>query len=65
MAQGVGYTTAAFGPPPAGLIRDRTGGLAATAFLFVAQALCTAILAMGAGRALHVGARTIRVSGRA
>lgn len=65
MAQGVGYTIAAFGPLLVGLIRGWTGGFAATAFLFVALALGAAIMGMGAGRALHVGARTMRVSSRA
>jgi CP family cyanate transporter-like MFS transporter len=60
MAQGVGYTLAATGPLLVGLIRGWTGSFQATAFLFVALGLGAAIAGLGAGRALHVGARTIR-----
>ncbi len=65
MAQGVGYTIAAMGPLVVGIIRDWTGGFEAAAFLFVALGLGAAVMGMGAGRALHVGARTIRVPDRA
>ncbi|RVA87590.1 MFS transporter, partial [Mesorhizobium sp. M7A.F.Ca.CA.004.02.1.1] len=60
MAQGVGYVLAAFGPLLVGLIRDWTGSFSGTAFLFVALGLGVAIMGLGAGRALHVGARTVR-----
>lgn len=58
MAQGVGYTLAAVGPLLVGLIRDWTGSFAASSVLFVALGLGVAITGLGAGRALHVGART-------
>ncbi|WP_378950392.1 CynX/NimT family MFS transporter [Mesorhizobium sp. ANAO-SY3R2] len=63
MAQGVGYVLAAFGPLVVGLIRGWTGGFAATAFLFVGLGLVAAVMGIGAGRALHVGARTVRIEG--
>ena len=59
MAQGVGYVLAAFGPLLVGLIRGWTGSFSETAFLFVALGLGAAIMGFGAGRALHVGARTV------
>ncbi|MBN9258000.1 MULTISPECIES: MFS transporter [unclassified Mesorhizobium] len=61
MAQGVGYVLAAFGPLFVGLIRGWTGSFSETAFLFVALGLGAAIMGVGAGRALHVGARAIPV----
>ncbi|CAN7143028.1 CynX/NimT family MFS transporter [Aminobacter sp. LjRoot7] len=61
MAQGVGYTLAAVGPLLVGLIRNWTGSFAASSVLFVALGLGVAITGLGAGRALHVGARTERV----
>jgi CP family cyanate transporter-like MFS transporter len=60
MAQGVGYVLAAFGPLLVGLIRGWTGSFSDSAFLFVALGLAAAIMGFGAGRALHVGARTVR-----
>ncbi|MBN9221902.1 MAG: MFS transporter [Mesorhizobium sp.] len=63
MAQGVGYVLAAFGPLLVGLIRGWTGSFAETAFLFVALGVGAAIMGFGAGRALHVGARTVRIGG--
>lgn len=63
MAQGVGYVLAAFGPLLVGLIRGWTGSFSETAFLFVALGLGAAIMGFGAGRALHVGARTVRIGG--
>ncbi|MBE1206739.1 CynX/NimT family MFS transporter [Aminobacter carboxidus] len=62
MAQGVGYTLAAIGPLLVGLIRNWTGSFAASSVLFVALGLGVAITGLGAGRALHVGARTERTS---
>ncbi|MGX8013401.1 CynX/NimT family MFS transporter [Mesorhizobium sp. ORM8.1] len=61
MAQGVGYVLAAFGPLLVGLIRGWTGSFSETAFLFVALGLGVAVMGFGAGRALQVGARTVRV----
>jgi len=61
MAQGVGYTLAAIGPLLVGLIRDWTGSFAASSVLFVALGLGVAVTGLGAGRALHVGARTERI----
>ncbi len=65
MAQGVGYVLAAFGPLLVGLIRGWTGSFSGTAFLFVALGLGVAVMGFGAGRALHVGARTVRTGGQA
>ncbi|UVK45858.1 MFS transporter [Mesorhizobium sp. AR07] len=64
MTQGVGYVLAAFGPLLVGLIRGWTGSFSASAFLFVALGLGVAIMGLGAGRALHVGARTVRADDR-
>lgn len=61
MAQGVGYTLAAIGPLLVGLIRNWTGSFAAASVLFVALGIGVAIMGLGAGRALHVGARTERM----
>lgn len=61
MAQGVGYVLAATGPLLVGLIRGWTGSFSESAFLFVALGLGAAIMGFGAGRALHVGARTMSV----
>lgn len=59
MAQGVGYVLAAVGPLLVGLIRSWTGSFDAAALLMVALGLCAAWMGAGAGRALHVGARTV------
>jgi CP family cyanate transporter-like MFS transporter len=64
MAQGVGYVLAASGPLLVGLLRGWTGSFSGTAFLFVALGLGAAIMGSGAGRALQVGARTVRIDGR-
>jgi len=61
MAQGVGYVLAAIGPLLVGLIRGWTGSFQATAFLYVALGLGAAIAGLGAGRALYVGARTVKI----
>ncbi|KAA3449208.1 cyanate transporter [Mesorhizobium sp. SARCC-RB16n] len=63
MAQGVGYMLAAFGPLLVGLIRGWTGSFSESAFLFVALGLGAAMMGFGAGRALHVGGRTIGFDG--
>lgn len=63
MAQGVGYVLAALGPLLVGLIRGWTGSFAESAFLFVALGLGAAIMGFGAGRALHVDARTVPIEG--
>jgi len=59
MAQCVGYLLAATGPLIVGLLHSWTGGFAASAFLFVLLGSCAGIAGWGAGRALHVKARTI------
>lgn len=62
MAQCVGYMLAALGPLLVGLIHNLTESYSATAILFVVLGLATAFFGWGAGRALHVGARTIDLS---
>jgi CP family cyanate transporter-like MFS transporter len=64
MAQGVGYVLAAIGPLLVGFIRSWTGSFAASAVLFIALGIGVAIMGLGAGRALHVGARTVRIDDR-
>lgn len=54
MAQGVGYTIAAFGPLFAGLLREWTGGWHATAGLIVGMSLVAVIAGFGAGRPHYV-----------
>ncbi|WP_315923537.1 CynX/NimT family MFS transporter [Mesorhizobium sp. SP-1A] len=61
MAQGVGYVLAAIGPLLVGLIRSWTGSFDAAALLMVAIGLLAMWMGIGAGRALHVGARTVRL----
>ncbi|MFD9896736.1 CynX/NimT family MFS transporter [Mesorhizobium sp. NPDC059025] len=63
MAQGVGYVLAAIGPLLVGLIHGWTGSFAASAILFAALGLGVAVMGFGAGRALLVGARTVRLEG--
>jgi CP family cyanate transporter-like MFS transporter len=63
MAQCVGYLLAAIGPLVVGLIRGWTGSFAWCAVLFAALGLGAAINGWRAGRAGHVGARTVE-SGR-
>jgi len=63
MAQGVGYVLAALGPLLVGLIRGWTGSFSETAILFVVLGAGAATMGAGAGRALHVGARTVRIEG--
>lgn len=64
MAQGVGYVLAAVGPLLLGLIRSWTGSFDAAALLIVALGLGAGVAGAGAGRALHVGARTVRLESR-
>lgn len=61
MAQGVGYVLAALGPLLVGLIRGWTGSFSETAILFVVLGAGAAVMGAGAGRARHVGARTLRL----
>lgn len=61
MAQCVGYLLAAIGPLIVGLIRSWTGSFRASAVLFVLLGTGAAINGWGAGRRLHVGARTVRI----
>ncbi|KQU76162.1 MFS transporter [Aminobacter sp. DSM 101952] len=61
MAQGVGYVLAAVGPLLVGLIRGWTGSFSASAVLFVVLGLGAAAMGLGAGRTLHVRARTVRI----
>ncbi|MDH6232665.1 CP family cyanate transporter-like MFS transporter [Mesorhizobium soli] len=63
MAQGVGYVLAAIGPLLVGLIRGWTGSFQPTAILFVALGIGAAIAGLGAGRALQVSARAVRIDG--
>lgn len=62
MAQCIGYMLAAVGPLLVGLIHNLTESYSATAVLFVLIGLATAFFGWGAGRALHVGARTVDIS---
>jgi CP family cyanate transporter-like MFS transporter len=59
MAQCVGYMLAAIGPLLVGLIHSLTESYAATAVLFVLLGVGVAVFGWGAGRALHVNARTV------
>ena len=59
MAQCVGYLLAAIGPLIVGLLHSWTGSFAASAFLFVLLGLFAGIAGWGAGRSVHVKARTI------
>ena len=61
MAQGVGYIVAAAGPLLTGLLRAWYPGWTAVAFLCLTIAIAAALCALGAGRALHVQARSIRL----
>lgn len=63
MAQCVGYLLAAVGPLIVGLIRGWTGSFGPCAILFVALGLGAAFNGWGAGKAQHVGARTIETKG--
>ncbi|GAB4539027.1 MAG: MFS transporter [Roseibium sp.] len=63
MAQFVGYTLAAIGPLIVGLIRDWTGSFGWSAALFLALGLGAAVNGWFAGRAVVVGAKTVRVDG--
>lgn len=58
MAQSVGYVLAAGGPLLVGVLREWTGGFAASGPLFLALGLGIAWAGLGAGRALHVRATT-------
>lgn len=59
MAQCIGYLLAAIGPLVVGLIRGWTGSFASCAILFVALGAAAALNGWGAGKAQHVGARTV------
>ena len=59
MAQTVGYTLAACGPLLVGVLRDWTGGFAASGPLFVALGVGIAWAGLGAGRARHVQVRSV------
>ena len=61
MAQCVGYALAAIGPLVVGLIRSWTGGFGWSAVLFVLLGMGAATAGWGAGRALLVGARAVKV----
>jgi len=62
MAQCVGYLLAALGPLIVGLIRGWTGSFAPSAILFFLLGLGAALAGWGAGKARHVGARTIELT---
>ncbi len=59
MAQGVGYLLASVGPLIVGVLRGVTGDFLASAALFAALGVLLAGFGLGAGRALHVGARSL------
>lgn len=61
MAQCVGYLLAAVGPLVVGLLRGWTGSFNASAILFILVGLGAAFNGWGAGRAGHVGVRSVRV----
>jgi CP family cyanate transporter-like MFS transporter len=61
MAQCVGYLLAALGPLIVGLIRGWTGSFAPSAILFFLLGLGAALAGWGAGKARHVGARTVEL----
>lgn len=61
MAQCVGYMLAAVGPLLVGLIHGATGSYNATAILFALLGLGAALFGWGAGRAVHVQARTSEI----
>jgi MFS transporter, CP family, cyanate transporter len=62
MAQCIGYMLAATGPLLVGLVHSITGNFAATAALFVLLGLGAGLFGWGAGRSIHVGAKTIELS---
>jgi CP family cyanate transporter-like MFS transporter len=62
MAQCIGYILAATGPLLVGLVHSLTGSFAATAALFLTLGAGAAIFGWGAGRSIHVGAKTIELS---
>jgi CP family cyanate transporter-like MFS transporter len=61
MAQGVGYTLAAMGPLLVGVVHDLTHGWSAVGIIFVVISLAAIAFGLGAGRNLHVSARSERV----
>ena len=58
MAQGVGYTLAAMGPLMVGVVHDLTHGWSAVGVIFVVISLAATAFGLGAGRNLHVAARS-------
>ena len=60
MAQSVGYLLASAGPLLAGLLHGWTGGWSAVAAFSLAIGAAAALFGYGAGRARHVGARSVR-----
>ena len=56
MAQGVGYTLAAFGPLAVGLLHDATGGWGAVGVLFVLLTAAAAAAGWWAGQNRQVPA---------
>lgn len=62
MAQCVGYTLAAIGPLVVGFIRGWTGGLEWSAVLFVMLGLGVAVNGWFAGEAVHVTAKTEKIT---
>jgi len=63
MAQSVGYLLASAGPLVAGLLHGWTGGWGTVAAFALAIGAAAALFGYGAGRARHVGARSVRISG--
>ena len=62
MAQGFGYTLASLGPFAVGVVHDLTGGWNALGWIFGLVGLGAIIAGIGAGRALHVGVSSERVT---
>ncbi|MFZ6046409.1 CynX/NimT family MFS transporter [Pseudomonas sp. CR3202] len=58
MAQGVGYTLAAMGPLMVGVVHDLTHGWSTVGIIFVVVSLAATAFGLGAGRNLHVAARS-------
>ena len=61
MSQAVGYTLAATGPLMVGLLHGWTGSHHATAILFIALGIGSALFGIGAGRARLVAAKTVSI----
>jgi len=56
MAQSVGYTLAAMGPPGVGVLHEWSGGWDAVSVLFISVCFAATLFGIAAGRNRHVGA---------